>query len=107
MMYTQKWPRTKDNHTPYQRYIETNEFNVNNLKYAGHQTSAESWGTGRAVARIPRVAGGGTHRSGQGNHVDITVVWLTLQQELSVTCAEEEECSHQPRHGEDGTERSV
>jgi len=35
-------------------------------KYAGHQTSAESWGTGRAVARIPRVPGGGTHRAGQG-----------------------------------------
>lgn len=35
-------------------------------KYAGHQTSAESWGTGRAVSRIPRVAGGGTHRAGQG-----------------------------------------
>jgi len=33
---------------------------------AGHQSSAESWGTGRAVARIPRVAGGGTSRSGQG-----------------------------------------
>jgi large subunit ribosomal protein L4e len=33
---------------------------------AGHQYSAESWGTGRAVARIPRVAGGGTGRSGQG-----------------------------------------
>jgi len=33
---------------------------------AGHQTSAASWGTGRAVARIPRVRGGGTHRSGQG-----------------------------------------
>lgn len=33
---------------------------------AGHQTSAESWGTGRAVARIPRVRGGGTHRCGQG-----------------------------------------
>lgn len=33
---------------------------------AGHQTSAESWGTGRAVSRIPRVAGGGTSRSGQG-----------------------------------------
>merc|ERR1712154_574418 len=32
---------------------------------AGHQTSAESWGTGRAVARITRVRGGGTHRSGQ------------------------------------------
>lgn len=35
-------------------------------RFAGHQTSAESWGTGRAVARIPRVKGGGTHRSGQG-----------------------------------------
>ena len=33
---------------------------------AGHQHSAESWGTGRAVARIPRVSGGGTSRSGQG-----------------------------------------
>ncbi|OZJ04950.1 hypothetical protein BZG36_01741 [Bifiguratus adelaidae] len=32
---------------------------------AGHQTSAESWGTGRAVARIPRVSGSGTHRAGQ------------------------------------------
>merc|ERR1712072_193535 len=35
-------------------------------KDAGHQTSAESWGTGRAVARIPGVPGGGTHRAGQG-----------------------------------------
>ncbi|XP_041026708.1 60S ribosomal protein L4-like [Juglans microcarpa x Juglans regia] len=35
-------------------------------KLAGHQTSAESWGTGRAVSRIPRVPGGGTHRAGQG-----------------------------------------
>jgi len=34
-------------------------------KYAGHQSSAESWGTGRAVSRIPRVPGGGTSRSGQ------------------------------------------
>jgi large subunit ribosomal protein L4e len=33
---------------------------------AGHQTSAISWGTGRAVARIPRVSGSGTHRAGQG-----------------------------------------
>jgi large subunit ribosomal protein L4e len=32
---------------------------------AGEQTSAESWGTGRAVARIPRVNGSGTHRAGQ------------------------------------------
>lgn len=33
---------------------------------AGEQTSAESWGTGRAVARIPRVGGSGTYASGQG-----------------------------------------
>jgi large subunit ribosomal protein L4e len=33
---------------------------------AGMQHSAESWGTGRAVARIPRVGGSGTNRSGQG-----------------------------------------
>jgi len=32
---------------------------------AGYETAAESWGTGRAVARVPRVPGGGTHRSGQ------------------------------------------
>ena len=38
----------------------------NAICISGHQTSAESWGTGRAVARIPRVRGGGTHRSGQG-----------------------------------------
>jgi len=37
------------------------------VKYeAGYDTAAISWGTGRAVARIPRVPGGGTHRSGQG-----------------------------------------
>jgi len=35
-------------------------------EWAGHQHSAESWGTGRAVARIPRVSGGGTSRAGQG-----------------------------------------
>lgn len=33
---------------------------------AGHQHSAESWGTGRAVSRIPRVSGSGSHRAGQG-----------------------------------------
>lgn len=33
---------------------------------AGHMHSAESWGTGRAVSRIPRVSGGGTSRAGQG-----------------------------------------
>jgi len=33
---------------------------------AGMQTPGHSWGTGRAVARIPRAPGGGTSRSGQG-----------------------------------------
>ena len=33
---------------------------------SGMNTSAKSWGTGRAVARVPRVPGSGTHRSGQG-----------------------------------------
>ncbi|KAM0677024.1 60S ribosomal protein L4 [Binucleata daphniae] len=32
---------------------------------AGMQHSAEGWGTGRAVARVPRVKGSGTRRSGQ------------------------------------------
>jgi large subunit ribosomal protein L4e len=32
---------------------------------AGHQHSAESWGTGRAVARVPRISGSGMSRSGQ------------------------------------------
>ena len=41
---------------------------------AGHQTSAESWGTGRAVARIPRVRGGGTHRSGQGAYGNVSFI---------------------------------
>ena len=37
------------------------------LRYeSGYGYAAASWGTGRAVSRIPRVQGGGTHRSGQG-----------------------------------------
>ncbi|CAJ0635076.1 15873_t:CDS:2, partial [Entrophospora sp. SA101] len=53
------------------RVVHTNISKSNRQPYAvsskaGHQTSAESWGTGRAVARIPRVSGGGTHRAGQG-----------------------------------------
>nr|UXY87401.1 60S ribosomal protein L1 [Cryptomonas sp.] len=35
-------------------------------KNAGMKSSAKSWGTGRAVARVPRVPGSGTHKSGQG-----------------------------------------
>ena len=37
---------------------------LTNLPFLGHKTSAESWGTGRAVSRIPRVRGGGASRSG-------------------------------------------
>lgn len=53
------------------RFVHTNIAKNSRIPYAvsrraGHKTSAESWGTGRAVARIPRVSGGGTHRSGQG-----------------------------------------
>merc|ERR1719214_494069 len=53
------------------RYIHTGMSKNKRQAYAvsakaGYETAAESWGTGRAVARIPRVPGGGTHRSGQG-----------------------------------------
>jgi len=53
------------------RYIHTNVSKNKRQAYAvyakaGYETAAESWGTGRAVARIPRVPGGGTHRAGQG-----------------------------------------
>merc|ERR1712100_270813 len=52
------------------QFVHTNVNKNSRQAYAvsekvGHQTSAESWGTGRAVARIPRVPGGGTHRAGQ------------------------------------------
>jgi len=53
------------------RYMHTTISKNRRQAYAlshrsGYQTAAESWGTGRAVARIPRAPGGGTHRSGQG-----------------------------------------
>ncbi|KAI9707724.1 MAG: hypothetical protein M1836_000686 [Candelina mexicana] len=60
---------------------------------AGHQTSAESWGTGRAVARIPRVSGGGTHRAGQaafgnmcrsGRMFAPTKVWRKWHQKINL-----------------------
>merc|ERR1712071_16608 len=62
-------------------------------KKAGHQTSAESWGTGRAVARIPRVRGGGTHRSGQAAYGNMcrggrmfapTKIWRRWQRKINV-----------------------
>jgi len=69
---------------------------------AGHQHSAHSWGTGRAVSRIPRVSGGGTHRAGQGAFGNMcrggrmfnpTKVWrkwhkrINLKQKRYATCS--------------------
>lgn len=62
-------------------------------KNAGMQTPAVSWGTGRAVARIPRVPGGGTSRSGQGAFGNMcrggrmfapTKVWRRWHKKISV-----------------------
>lgn len=51
-------------------FVHTNMAKNNRQAYgvsreAGHQHSAESWGTGRAVSRIPRIQGGGNQSSGQ------------------------------------------
>merc|ERR1712060_825924 len=63
-------------------------------KYAGKSVSAASWGTGRAVSRIPRVQGGGTHRSGQGAFGNMcrggrmfapTKQWRKWHQKVNVT----------------------
>jgi len=60
---------------------------------AGMGYSAESWGTGRAVARIPRISGGGTSRSGQGAFGNMcrggrlwapTKIWRRWHRKLSV-----------------------
>merc|ERR1719487_3195096 len=63
-------------------------------KNAGYHTAAESWGTGRAVARIPRVPGGGTHRAGQaafgnqcrgGGMFAPTKVWRRWHRKINTT----------------------
>eukprot|EP00933_Yihiella_yeosuensis_P035449 TRINITY_DN28_c0_g1_i1.p1 TRINITY_DN28_c0_g1~~TRINITY_DN28_c0_g1_i1.p1 ORF type:complete len:434 (+),score=120.37 TRINITY_DN28_c0_g1_i1:78-1304(+) len=60
----------------------------------GYETAAESWGTGRAVARIPRAPGGGTHRAGQatfgnqargGGMFNPTTVWRRWHRRVNVT----------------------
>ena len=45
------------------RFVHNAAMKVRQAYVAGEQTSAVSWGTGRAVARIPRASGGGTGRS--------------------------------------------
>jgi len=52
------------------QFVHTNMNKNHRQAYAvnemsGMQHSAHSWGTGRAVSRIPRVSGGGTSRAGQ------------------------------------------
>uniref|UniRef100_A0A3B0MLB2 60S ribosomal subunit protein L4/L1, putative n=1 Tax=Theileria annulata TaxID=5874 RepID=A0A3B0MLB2_THEAN len=56
-------------------YVHTNMSKNKRQAYAisrmsGYQTSARSWGTGRALSRTPRVKGGGTHRSGQAAYAN-------------------------------------
>ena len=61
---------------------------------AGMDYNAESWGPGRAVARVPRVSGSGTHRSGQGAFANScrggrmfnpTTVWRRLHRKVNLT----------------------
>jgi len=61
---------------------------------AGYDTAAASWCTGRAVARIPRAPGGGTHRAGQaafgnqargGGMFNPTRIWRRWHRRVNVT----------------------
>jgi len=81
------------------RYIHMNMSKNKRQAYAlspkaGYGTAAESWGTGRAVARIPRVPGGGTHRAGQaafgnmcrgGGMFSPTKIWRRWHRRVNVT----------------------
>jgi len=60
----------------------------------GYDTAAESWGTGRAVSRLPRAPGGGTHRAGQGAFGNMargggmfnpTRIWRRWHRRINVT----------------------
>ena len=60
---------------------------------AGMEYNAESWGPGRAVARVPRVSGSGTHRNGQGAFANScrggrmynpTTVWRRLHRKVNL-----------------------
>jgi large subunit ribosomal protein L4e len=61
---------------------------------AGAEHSAESWGTGRAVARIPRISGSGTSRAGQATFGNMCrkarmfaplKIWRNWHQKCNVT----------------------
>lgn len=79
-------------------FVHTNMNKNHRQPYAvnamsGMQHSAESWGTGRAVSRIPRVSGSGTHRAGQaafgnmcrkGRMFAPTKVWRKWHRKINV-----------------------
>eukprot|EP00747_Dinoflagellata_sp_TGD_P124177 gnl/TRDRNA2_/TRDRNA2_173953_c0_seq55.p1 gnl/TRDRNA2_/TRDRNA2_173953_c0~~gnl/TRDRNA2_/TRDRNA2_173953_c0_seq55.p1 ORF type:complete len:401 (-),score=95.96 gnl/TRDRNA2_/TRDRNA2_173953_c0_seq55:74-1276(-) len=81
------------------RYVHKNMSKNKRQAYAvyakaGYETPAESWGTGRAVARIPRAPGGGTHRAGQGAFGNMcrgggmfcpTKIWRRWHRRVNVT----------------------
>jgi len=81
------------------RSVHTNMSKNHRQAYAvkdkvGYDTAAESWGTGRAVARIPRAPGGGTHRAGQatfgnqargGGMFNPTKIWRRWHRRVNVT----------------------
>jgi len=61
---------------------------------AGQEHSAESWGTGRAVARIPRISGSGTSRAGQATFGNMCrkarmfaplKIWRKIHRKVNVT----------------------
>jgi len=81
------------------RYVHSNMSKNSRMAYAvgdkvGYDTAAESWGTGRAVSRIPRVPGGGTHRAGQaafgnqargGGMFNPTKIWRRWHRHVNIT----------------------
>uniref|UniRef100_A0AC11DAA2 Uncharacterized protein n=1 Tax=Ovis aries TaxID=9940 RepID=A0AC11DAA2_SHEEP len=84
-------------------FVHTNLRKNNRQPYAvselaGHQTSAESWGTGRAVARIPRVRGGGTHCSGQGAFGNINPKSTPSTTQEDSSQSPEEESTEKPEN---------
>merc|ERR1712127_14076 len=61
---------------------------------AGAEHSAESWGTGRAVARIPRISGSGTSRSGRATFGNMCrkarmfaplKIWRKIHRKVNIT----------------------
>merc|ERR1711990_922784 len=52
---------------------------------AGAEHSAESWGTGRAVARIPRISGSGTSRSGKATMFAPLKIWRKWHAKANIT----------------------